>query len=500
MKFKKGGKCTFPENAKKIKYSVIDDLNTKNMCDDKYHNGRTYYYYGTKTIKGIKYAVFDEELGGSMEWAWYAKMEDLEAIFSTEEKESPLKKGSTFILPSKKITVWIKGWENIEQRDCRGKQQVFGFIKKDGQTWVQFESPSYALGNYWHTPLSELELLLNIKTTKMTKTTTKMTTIPAVKAKKFPQDKLVNGQAISIGAVSGVICKEAGNVYVCTNSARFEGSTPTKLPVGYKNGWTLGGYPNVDLTCGKTGVVKLGPAKAVAGEEQFCNTFTVMGSKGLLKAFAEEAIELGWKQHGKVDFTSYKNLYFHAAGDIIMKGQMFREDGINGGTSYMLPLQWDLALSAAKQKKAVSVIPDYIKAIASSTNITKGRFYEVIAGSSASIYKFKDDAGKLNGWGAENFVAATKTAFTAQKPLFVPLKYIGDWAVKIKTATVTGYDSIPVICIGCTDSQQVYTKESLKTILCTMTVADKKTVRHCDRAVTFTPDMVKTLIKMLEMA
>lgn len=423
------------------------------------------------------------------------------------------RKGTKFTLPKKEIEHRVIGWKEriTSYRDHHDGDWVsFGKIVYQGKTWVLYERTHYAGSMYWMSPLDKMESLLKIKKTNMA---TKMTAVAAAKA--YPMAKLKTGMPISATGIKGnaIIVKELGSVYICSNSSTLNGSEPADKH-GFKYGWCLSSGTKIDLTYGRRfSNIKLGavpvaaktvkaPVKKAAGKGEFVNSFGVVGSKTLLKAFGEEAMAAGWNHDKSTSAAGYPDLYFTTTDDGVSPAFSFRADGVKSvkPAPFKLPAQWDAAIKAMKEKKAVAKFPIYCVAKNSCGNqYTKGRIYKITKEFDGVYFTATDDQGSTtNGWGKEQFTLSTEKAFKAQAPLFVPIKTLGGWSVSVSKATVPGYAGIPVICIGCTDSQEVYTKKSLASLLYALKSCGP--VTHGLRGVKMDVKTVETLIQMLDKA
>ena len=452
--------------------------------------------FGFKKIKGKEYIIMDSPgYKGSMHHVVLKK--DLSSIFNI--KQTKMKKGDIIKIPSRKLHWNVVGSDNRDDFDTMLAGRKFQCYGVKGK-YTLFDRPAYKGTCYYKILTTDL----SSKTTNMTKTTA----VTATKAKAFPRAELKTGMAFSCKQIPGpaIIVLEGNHTYICHNRASWEGGAPVNKQ-GFKYGWSLSGITKVDLTYGgQFKAIKLGapvakkavktPVKKAATTKEFVNTFGVVGSKTLLKAFAEEALAAGWKKEGTLTFVSYKDLYFKA------DAQFFREDGLGGSiTTYKLPAQWDAALKAMKETKAVVKFPIYCTCTANCAGqYTKGRIYKITREDRGTYLTAFDDKGSTaNGLGKSNFTLSTEKAFLAQAPLFVPIKTLGGWTVTVRTATVPGYEStrIPVICIGCTDSKQVYTKTSLESLLTALKTCGAAT--H-PRGVKMDVKTVETLIEMLNKA
>lgn len=433
------------------------------------------------------------------------------------------KKGTKFTLPKKGIEHRVLGWKErtTSYRDHHAGNWVsFGKKVYQGKTWVLYEKSYYAGSMYWMSPLDKMESLLNIKKTNMA---TKMTAVAAATAKAFPKIALKTGMPISGTGIKGdaIIVKEGNTVFICSNSTTLDGSAPIKK-YGFKYGWTLRnrGTTTVDLTySGRFSSIKLGAvpvakkavktpvkkaAKTTTGKTEFVNSFGVVGSKTLLKAFAEEAVAAGWNHDKSTSAAGYPDLYFTTTHDGVSPAFSFRADGVKSvkPAPFKLPAQWDAAIKAMKEKKVVTKFPIYCIAKGNCSNqYTKGRIYKITKEHKGTYFTATDDNGSTtNGWGKEQFTLSTEKAFKAQAPLFVPIKTLGGWSVSVSRASVPGYGTagIPVICIGCTDSQEVYTKKSLASLLYALKSCGP--VTHGLRGVKMDVKTVETLIQMLDKA
>jgi len=184
--------------------------------------------------------------------------------------------------------------------------------------------------------------------------------------------------------------------------------------------------------------------------KKFKNTFGVVGTKALIKAFAVEAELLGWKfdsvNRTKEDIgVSPKNLWFCASDNKTLSlkpGHYWCDEATNA--QYTLPQDWELALKAASEvveDKPKVVVPEYAKC-----NKTGG-YYDVTEGKIYKVIKFEENYNGLNrititndngkdegignvfpGNGAQHtdFVLSTKEAYDAQN---MPKIIVGEYYV-----------------------------------------------------------------------
>lgn len=301
--------------------------------------------------------------------------------------------------------------------------------------------------------------------------------------KAFPRSSLKTGMSFNCTQIkNGQLVIKGEDAHIVHNVSKYDGGKPRPMPKGFRYGWSLGSSSKVDLTYrGKFTNISVGaPAKEAVvteGKGGFKNSFRVKGTKSLLRAFAEEAKLAGWKQQGGEDASI---LFFNAGPDSGLKSQSFWWAANAGGKkTYTLPKDWETAIKAAKEKGVTTpAIPAYVKCIIGAAGqFTVGRFYKTNKGpDDGTYYIAKDDIGSItNGLAKSCFVAATEVAFKAQGPLWKP-----------------------AIRIGCNESRQLYTKQSLITLLCVMKQYGAGKTKHCHEEVTFSPNMVRKFIKMLD--
>lgn len=490
MKIEKGTKFKWPKDAPPTFYGVSDKGPT---CRDVWHNGNSYMIY--KVEGNLIY--FEKAINPDYPY-WVISIEEFKKVFpNTKINNMDLtKKGTLFTIPKKTLTYGNVCWGSLsfsKDTNRAGKQKVFGTKKIKGETWVLYDFPSYLGSDYWMSPLEELNLLLNIKNEEKT-----MTKITAAKAKTFPFSQLKTGRAFySQQTGKGEIVIEGNSVYIVHNNVAYKGSRPMKAN-GFPYGWCLSSAysPKVDLTYkGKFGDIQLGDVV----EEQFKNSFLVKGTPALIKAFKEEALEAGWTFKGAATSAIYKSLYFCHKGDSVQSGAHFRLDGEACSKVFILPGQWDLAIKAMKEKEAKKEVKvEYIKFNKDGQEedgLVKGRTYKVVRKLSENVYEVISDNGEtIEAWEGE-WSVGTKADFDSQK---VYVGHIGGYKVNIQTVKIRGYHDMKVACIGCKDSEQVYTVGALETLRDVMKSKSLKKAENEGEGVEFTLEQVEALLEACE--
>ena len=407
------------------------------------------------------------------------------------------KKGTLFTIPTKPLTYSNICWGSASSEkntNRAGKQKVFGTKKIHGKTWVLYDFPSYVGSDYWMSPLEELNLLLNIKNEEKT-----MKKITAVKAKKFPVSELKTGMKFfSTQTGEGQIVLQGGTVFIIHNHPiNAHGGKPDTMPKGFLYSWNLGRYMPIDLTySGKFTNIQLGGE--IIEKTAFKNSFVVKGTPALIKAFKEEALEAGWVFKGAATSTTYKNLYFCHKGDSVHSGAHFRLDGEACSKIFTLPGQWDLAIKTMKEKEVVKEKLEYLKFNVTgqeSDGLVKGRTYKITKTGGTFTYEVMGDNGETIGVEEGEYVPGTKAEFDSQKAY---VGHIGGYKVNIQTIKIRGYNTMKVACIGCKDSEQVYTVGALETLRDVMNSKGLKKAENNDEGVEFTIEQVEALLEACE--
>lgn len=330
----------------------------------------------------------------------------------------------------------------------------------------------------------EYTQLLNIKTEKMQKTTA----ISLAKARAFPAKDLVNGQEfLTKQGKIHIVKQKNGTIYVCSNYIEVDGGKPRPMPAGYKYGYNLFSYSVVDLTCGERFSAFKSVEEVADVKMKFTESFNVRGTYGLLKAFKEEAIELGWEWVGTELGKGATMMGFW--GD---DGQ-FSGATNSGGYTYDLPAEWEDALSSAGEKEEVDDV-EYVKCMTddyTSDGITKGRIYKRDLSYECDYdYRIEeDDQGDEATWDKDDFEASTEEEYDAQG---VNISSVGGYTINIKEVKINGYLPMKMVCIGCVDSQQVYSLGALQTLRDVMCSDDGTNEKE---GVTFTLEQVEALIE-----
>lgn len=327
--------------------------------------------------------------------------------------------------------------------------------------------------------------LINNKSKTMT------TAITPAKARVFPTKDLVDGQKFQTkqGEIE-IVKQKSGQCYVLCNIPTLNGGMP-RSKRGYTNGWNLYSGATVDLTCGG----KLTAIKKVEGvtEEEFAQNFRVSGTKGLLKAFKEDAQELGWKFVGK-EISGNGRMVFD-------KGEFWvGNDSVDDGT-YELSYEFGDALDAAGDKRAVDKT-EYLLCISDeyvTGGVTKGRIYKRDISEEdpdeddgyCIMNSDRTDGGEDTYFPRSIFVPSTKEAFEAQGP---NISSVQGYKINIQTVKINGYHEMKMACIGCQSSEQVYSRGALETL---RDVMCNDEAEFYDEGVVFTKEQVEALIEAL---
>lgn len=404
------------------------------------------------------------------------------------------KKGTKFKLEEQKITHRVVSWKDEEpslKEAFSGEWQTFGTRQYKGQTWVLFDCLEYGGKNYWSVPLDELNAIFN-KTIEKT-----MKKITAIKAKKFPVSELKTGMEFSSTQLKGQIVLQGNNVFIVHNVGSREGGRPSIMPKGFKYGWNLGySVTHTDLTYGgQFSNIQLGGE--TTEKTAFKNSFVVTGSPALIKAFKEEAIVAGWTFKGPATSATYKAFYFCHKGDEVYSGAHFRLDGEAAcAKKFSLPAQWDLAVKAVGEKEKEKL--EYLKFNVNgqeAEGLVKGRTYKITKTGGLYAYMVIGDNGENTGVEEGEYVPGTKAEFDSQKAY---VGHIGGFKVNIQTVKIRGYNDMKVACIGCKDSEQVYTVGALETLRDVMNSKGLKKAENNNEGVEFTIEQVEALLEACE--
>ncbi len=478
---------------------------------DKPRKGANYIVFGTRSLKGVEYIIFDVK-GYTGTNPWCVKTSELEAALETTASptiKGELKIGDIITIPGKELLGRVKSWGNIKDCDISmyisGKQKIFGFVEYKEKEYVQVENQYYSGDNPWMVQREALEKLLNIQT--------KTTNMAIKNPKSVLRSSLKNGTKLtSTQCKNMAIHIDSGKcMYIVHTSTSAHGSKPSPMPKGYTYSWSLGvGTTNVDLTC--NGVFT--SIALAGGETKFKNSFCVKGSRAIVKAFQEEAVEAGWKM--QMANTGQLGLVFNGSLKEVsgIKGQQCYPSTATYGTkTFNLPGDYTAALAFAKETEAIPIeapIPEYVECLKDSAGSNpafhKGRIYKVNVKDTKDcdgeeICVDESDDGDYDSWNKVNFKPSTEDAFDEQSPVLYNI--MGNPIVIIKQAINKGgknYGTIPLACIGCVDSQQVYSLGALETLRDTLETHCKGKGTHEGEGVDFTQEQVETLIDMLENA
>lgn len=148
---------------------------------------------------------------------------------------------------------------------------------------------------------------------------------------------------------------------------------------------------------------------------------------------------------------------------------------------------------------------NYVKSNVTMENYSfiKGRIYKTRKVKKPELdrtYIAENSRGERDWHWEKYFVPSTRKEFLEQPKLPRRITRIpgAEYGVRIVKVQSNYYDMEKVISIGCSNSKQFYSLESMKTILCVMKQYGAGKTKHCKEDAIFTPTLVRGLIKMLE--
>lgn len=331
----------------------------------------------------------------------------------------------------------------------------------------------------WMKKCAKEDKYLPIKQTNMTK-------IAIKKARNWPTEDLKNGQEFTTAQGKIQIVKNKSSIYIVHNSPAKEGLKPRTMPAGFKYGYCIDSATfssTQDLTCGYFTAFK---QEDVVKNMRFTGMFKVAGVVSLLKALKEEAEALGWKFTGEDISKNTQALIFDEGEFYISPDNIW--------ANYSLAYEWDQVLENLKEQEEVDDC-EYVECIEDNPmeGITLGRIYKRdLALTDEDCYYIEPDYDGGNNYHLrESFKPSTQEAYEAQGP---NISSVGGYKINIKEVKINGYQPMKMACIGCADSQQVYSLGALSALYEVM-CGSEATYKSED--VTFTREQVSALIDTL---
>lgn len=319
-----------------------------------------------------------------------------------------------------------------------------------------------------------------------------MKAIPLNKARNWPVKDLTTGMKFQTKQGKIYIHKtKGGNVYICSNIPSLDMTRPRPMPVGYKYGRCVAcaGQSYTNLTCGgNLSAFKQEETKLEeSGRMKFTETFRVRGPVALLKALIEEAEKLGWRYKGFAINKTTTELNFTEG--IIDSGSS------GGGYIYNLPEEWAGAMSDAESQEEVDDV-EYLECIIDVDGITKGRIYKRDMSEINDYFYTIEEPDYIYGdccHDRDRFKPSTEWAFEEQG---VNISSVGGHKINIQKVKINGYAEMELVCIGCKESEQIYSLGALRALRDAM-CDDEATFE--EENVTFSKEQVEALIERLEM-